>query len=88
MEQRIGDIIEDHCTRCARLTDHSVVAMVGPEVAKVQCRTCGTEHGFRHGKGGRPKTTGKQAAFDAVLAGILGESRPVAPTGRKRKPKV
>ncbi len=87
MEQRIGDTVEDHCTRCARLTDHSIVAMVEGAVAKVQCRTCGTEHAYRHGKGGRHKATGKQAAFNAVLAGILGESAPTdPPRRRKRKP--
>ena len=36
---RLGDIIDDYCSRCHRLTDHSVVAMLGEEVRKTRCRT-------------------------------------------------
>jgi hypothetical protein len=66
---RLGDIIEDHCTRCHMLTDHSVVAMVGEEVKKVRCRTCNHEHDFRHGKGGQ-KRKPKLSAYEEVLASI------------------
>lgn len=72
MESRLGDIIEDHCSRCTRLTDHSIVAVVNGDVVKVRCRTCNHEHPYRHGESPkRKKSAEKQSAFDAVLAGIL-----------------
>src|SRR2546423_264556 len=37
-EMRLGDDIDDHCSRCKRSTDHSVVAMSGDEVLKT--RSC------------------------------------------------
>ena len=40
---RLGDYIDDHCSRCKRTTDHAVVAMEGEEVQKVRCRTCNND---------------------------------------------
>jgi hypothetical protein len=48
MEMRLGDIIDDHCIKCRRLTNHSVVSLVGTEVAKVRCRSCYHEHTYLH----------------------------------------
>lgn len=67
---RLGDIIDDHCTRCHMLTDHSVVSMIGEDVKKVRCRTCSNEHNFRHGQGGKPKKPKKLSAYEEVLASI------------------
>ena len=68
---RLGDDIDDYCSHCKRLTDHSVVSLVGEDVGKVRCRTCNYEHRFRKGKGGRKEMT-KQEAFDRVLASVMG----------------
>ena len=61
---RLGDYIDDYCTRCKRSTDHSVAAMVGDEVQKVACRICHTEHPFRHNDSGKPT---KEQAFNKLL---------------------
>lgn len=67
-ELRLGDVIDDHCTRCRMLTNHSVVAIVDGVAAKVECRTCYHTHKFRHGKGGVKKKPSKKAElFEAVL---------------------
>ncbi|MGA2990473.1 MAG: hypothetical protein ABSD88_08350 [Candidatus Korobacteraceae bacterium] len=72
---RLGDYIDDHCSRCKRTTDHSVVAMVGEEVVKVMCRTCNSEHKFRHNRAGKKEmTTGE--AYRKVLTNVSG-SMPV-----------
>jgi 1-deoxy-D-xylulose 5-phosphate reductoisomerase len=68
---RLGDYIDDHCSRCKRVTDHAIVSMVGEEVAKVRCRTCNNEHKYRHGKSGRKELT-KEEAFNKVLASVVG----------------
>ena len=67
---RLGDLIDDYCTRCHLLTNHSVVAMLGEEVKKVRCRTCNHEHDYRQGKGGQKKTK-KASAYEQVLASVL-----------------
>lgn len=46
MELRLGDIIDDHCIKCRRLTNHSVVSIVEDQVAKVRCRSCYHEHHY------------------------------------------
>lgn len=48
MEYRLGDVIDDHCIKCRRLTNHSVVSIVNNEVAKVRCRSCYHEHMYLH----------------------------------------
>ena len=49
---RLGDVIDDDCSRCKRTTDHAIVAMAGSEVVVV-CRTCNSEHKYRHNKTGK-----------------------------------
>ncbi len=62
---RLGDYIDDYCTRCKRSTDHSIAAMVGEEVQKVTCRICHTEHPYRHNDSGKPT---KEQVFDKLVA--------------------
>jgi len=64
---RLGDDIDDHCTRCKRTTDHSVVSMMGEDVLKTRCRTCGAEHKFKNNKSRTKEMTAKEA-FDTLLA--------------------
>lgn len=37
-----GDRIEARCTRCNDITGHVIVALVGGEIVKVECRACGS----------------------------------------------
>jgi hypothetical protein len=53
---RLGDDVDDHCSRCKRTTDHSVVAMAGEEAQKVRCRTCGCEHKYRRNQTGKKQS--------------------------------
>ena len=47
-EQRLGDVIDDHCIKCRRITNHSIVSLINGEAAKVRCRTCYHDHDYRH----------------------------------------
>lgn len=67
-DTRLGDIIDDYCTRCRMLTNHSVVALQETAVRKVRCRTCQHEHEYRHGKGGGKRK--KPSAYEQVLASL------------------
>jgi recombinational DNA repair protein (RecF pathway) len=80
---RLGDDIDDHCSRCKRTTDHSVVSMMGEEVLRTRCRTCSSEHKFRQNKSRSKEMTAKEA-FDHVLASVTG-AQPEAKPEKKKK---
>ncbi len=46
-ETRLGDVIDDFCIKCRRLTNHSIVSIVEGKAAKVRCRTCYNDHDYR-----------------------------------------
>ena len=84
---KLGDILDDYCTRERRLTNHAIVAMVEDEVKLTRCTTCDTEHDFKHGKMPtlRRKKDAVSTAYKEVLAAVTGETAtptiaaPVAP---------
>src|SRR5882672_5600886 len=67
-EPRLGDDIDDFCVRCKRITNHAVVSVLNAEPAKVRCRTCHSDHDYRHEQAPPPKVDlRKQALFNEVL---------------------
>jgi hypothetical protein len=68
---RLGDILDDYCTRERRLTNHAVVAMVGTDVKQTRCTTCDTEHEYKHAKVPRQrrKLDSPAALYAQVAAG-------------------
>jgi hypothetical protein len=69
-ELRLGDVIDDFCVKCRRLTNHSVVSIVDGAAAKVRCRTCYGDHDYRNEQAPPSKKDLKKAAlFNEVLAG-------------------
>jgi len=83
---RLGDYIDDHCSRCKRTTDHSVVSVTGDQVLVTRCRTCDSEHKYRQNKSRSKEMTAKEA-FDKVLASVTGAmpQTPEQPKGRRKK---
>lgn len=70
-EIRLGDIIDDYCTKCKAISNHSVVSMVNDEPARTECRTCYSAHKYRHAKAGKKKPDSlKKSLFDEVLGKI------------------
>jgi hypothetical protein len=70
-ECRLGDDIDDYCVRCKRIMNHSVVSVLKAEPAKVRCRTCHSDHDFRHELAPPPKVDPrKQALFNEVLKSV------------------
>jgi hypothetical protein len=70
-EYRLGDIIDDYCVKCKRIMNHAIVSMVNGEPAKVRCRTCHSDHDYRHEQAPPPKVDArKQALFSEVLAKV------------------
>src|SRR5882762_1064021 len=70
-DHRLGDVIDDHCIKCRRVTNHSIVSIVNGEAAKVRCRTCYHDHDYRHEQAPPSKKDLKKAElFKEVLAGV------------------
>ena len=65
---RLGDILDDYCTRERRLTNHAVVAMVGADVKQTRCTTCDTEHEYKHAR--VPRQRRKQDSPAALYAQV------------------
>jgi hypothetical protein len=68
---RLGDDVDDFCTKCKRLTNHSIVSLLNEEPAKVRCRTCYSDHDFRRGEiPPSKKDLKKQQLFNEVLSTV------------------
>lgn len=74
-EMRLGDVIDDHCIKCRRVTNHAIVSIVNGEAAKVRCRTCYHDHDYRHEQAPPSKKDLKKAElFKEVLATVAPET--------------
>ena len=58
-----GDPIEARCTKCRKITNHTIVAMKETVPAKVECNTCQGQHLYR-----KPKAAPQTAATKAANA--------------------
>ncbi|MDY0268985.1 hypothetical protein [Trichloromonas sp.] len=63
-----GDYIDARCTRCRVVTNHTIIAMVGDQVVRVQCNTCGGMHNYHAPKAERPAGEVKTRAAAAPKA--------------------
>ena len=86
-EKRLGDVIDDFCVKCRRVTNHSIVSILEQEAAKVRCRTCYHDHDYRHEQAPPSKKELKKAEAEAQAlrdaesagAGANGDAETVAP---------
>ncbi len=81
MAFRVGDYIDDYCSRCKFSSDHTIESLVGEEVKKVRCRTCMAEHNYRGNKGPREETA--KDVWDRMIAGVSGS--PVVEQATRKK---
>lgn len=68
-QPRLGDILDDYCTRERRLTNHAVVAMVGDEVKQTRCTTCDAEHEYKHARVPKQRRKNEPAALYVQAVG-------------------
>jgi hypothetical protein len=88
-EPRLGDIIDDYCVRCKRIMNHAVVSVLNNEPAKVRCRTCHSDHDYRHEQAPPPKTDPRKAAlFGEVLKKVDPDAAAPADGDAAAKPKA
>lgn len=71
-ELRLGDIIDDFCVKCRRLTNHAIVSLLDGAAAKVRCRTCYSDHDFRNeiAPPTKKELLKQKELYAAVLAGV------------------
>ena len=48
---KAGDAVASRCMRCGDVTGHVIVACVGDEIVKVECRACGSVHRYHPPEG-------------------------------------
>lgn len=93
-ELRLGDDLDDFCIKCKRLTNHTIVSLMGDQPAKVRCRACYNDHDFRHEQAPPTKKELKTAQLlkEALEAGgelpaeelAAAEVAPKAPANKKK----
>jgi hypothetical protein len=57
-----GNIIEASCTRCRATLNHTIVAMVGERIVRVECNTCHGVHNYREPIEKKEKSTRQSSA--------------------------
>lgn len=75
---RLGDVIDDYCVKCRRLTNHSIVSLMNGTAAKVRCRTCYSDHDYRNEQAppSKKELARKKELYNAVLAGVAPAGSP------------
>jgi hypothetical protein len=76
---RLGDLVDDYCSRCRLVMNHGVVGIVGEQIKRVRCGTCLSEHAYRRGRVPKKKKDEVKELFDQVLASIPGARAVQAP---------
>ena len=65
---RPGDYITARCGRCNDITGHVVMLVLDGEIAKVECKACGSVHKYRQTKVAKPRRS-EGASVRKVRAG-------------------
>src|SRR5690349_10404598 len=76
MEQRplrLGDMVDDYCTRERRVTNHVIVVLAEDAIRQTRCTTCDSEHPYKGGKEPRlRKKTAAPSLYEQVLSNTVG----------------
>jgi hypothetical protein len=65
----VGGEVDSVCGKCKMTLAHTILAMVGPKIARVRCNTCGSDHSYRTEAGstrGSATTTSRARAPSAA----------------------
>ncbi len=73
---RTGGEIDSLCGKCKMTLAHTILAMVGDKVVRVQCNTCGAQHNYKAPPGSsetaRPRASSSGASSSASSARASG----------------
>lgn len=81
----VGSMVESICGKCNDIMGHTIMAMVGNDIIKVECRVCKSIHRFRPvpGRGGEKAPLVKKRGESAVSPTVRGQSSPRQSAARK-----
>ena len=77
-ELTAGDDIDSRCLKCKHVTNHTIAAMVGNKVVKVQCNVCRALHNYRPvqvEKKATVRRSGEKSGQPGKTGGISRESK-------------
>lgn len=63
-----GSIVETNCTRCRQVMNHTIVAMVGEKIVRVECNTCRGIHAFHPVKVAKESAAARGLGAKAAVA--------------------
>lgn len=55
-----GDEVDSKCNKCKLVLAHTIIAMNGDKVARVQCNTCRGPHAYRPPEGAKERTAARR----------------------------
>lgn len=84
--KRPGDRLEARCTRCNDVTGHIIVALVGGQVAKVECCACGSVHKYYPPR--REKSVFESGVRRVRAGSDRREAMPASPARSKSAPRT
>ena len=88
----VGSIVESICGKCNDVMGHTIMAMVGNEIIKVECRVCKSQHRYRPparvAAGGKSTVTMKKGRDGEPVSrqsAMAQATRPVMPKSAPRR---
>lgn len=63
---KTGGEIDAFCNKCKMTLAHTIIAMVGNKVARVECNTCKSQHAYRGKTARAPRTASSKSAKAAA----------------------
>lgn len=70
--------MESRCTRCRQVLNHTIVAMVGEQIVRVECNTCHSVHNHHPVKQSKEPTAAKAPQRKAAAAPRATKADPAA----------
>jgi len=88
---RLGDVVDDYCSRCRLLSNHAIAAIVDDVIKQTRCSTCDFEHPYKDGKlpVRRAKKDGTSALYKQVLDNVtdaVPDDPPAPPVAKSAPP--
>jgi hypothetical protein len=90
---RLGDVVDDYCSRCRLLSNHAIAAIVDDVIKQTRCSTCDFEHAYKDGKlpVRRTKKDATSTLYQQVLDNVTDgapDDQPPAEAAAKPAPPV
>jgi hypothetical protein len=85
---RLGDVVDDYCSRCRLLSNHAIAAIVDDAIKQTRCSTCDFEHPYKDGKlpVRRTRKDATSALYQQVLDNVTDGIPEDAPAAAAPKP--